>query len=83
MPEQPLVYDRKPLGLAVEAGTYWWCACGRSATQPFCDSSHKGTGLHAVKLEVAEKQTVWWCQCKHTGNPPHCDGTHKSLPLPD
>lgn len=83
MSENATVCDTKPLALEVEAGTYWWCSCGRSATQPFCDSSHKGTGLKPVKFEVAEKKTVWWCQCKQTAKQPLCDGTHKTLPKPE
>ncbi len=79
MAEEPVVCDTKPLALEVEAGTHWWCACGRSAHQPFCDGAHKGTGIQPVKFDVAEKTTVWWCQCKHTGTPPLCDGTHKGL----
>ncbi|MEI6606384.1 MAG: CDGSH iron-sulfur domain-containing protein [Verrucomicrobiota bacterium] len=82
MAEEPIVCDTKPLALEVEAGTYWWCACGRAAAQPFCDGSHKGTGLQPVKYEVAEKTTVWWCQCKQTAGAPLCDGAHKQLPRP-
>ncbi len=80
MPEKPIICDNKPLPLEVEAGTHWWCSCGRSANPPFCDGSHKGTGLQPVKIEVAETKTLWWCQCKHTANPPLCDGAHKNLP---
>jgi len=80
MSEQPIIYDRKPTVLEVEAGVHWWCACGRSAGQPFCDGSHKGTGLQSVKFEVHEKKSVALCNCKHTTNPPFCDGAHKSLP---
>jgi CDGSH-type Zn-finger protein len=80
MSENPIVCDRKPLVLEVEAGIHAWCACGRSTQAPFCDGSHKGTGLHPVPFQVTEKQSVAWCQCKHTGNPPVCDGSHRSLP---
>jgi CDGSH-type Zn-finger protein len=82
MAEEPIVCDTKPLALEVEAGTYYWCACGRSAKQPFCDGSHKGTGLQSMRFEVAAKTTVWWCQCKHTATPPLCDGAHKKFRTP-
>jgi len=83
MAEEPIICDNKPLALEVEAGTHWWCSCGRSSHPPFCDGSHKGTGLQPVEFEVAEKKTIWWCQCKHTANPPLCDGSHKNLPKPE
>ena len=79
MAQEPNICDTKPLALEVEAGTHWWCSCGKAAQQPFCDGSHKGSGFQPVKFEVAEKTSVWWCQCKHTGNPPLCDGAHKKL----
>ncbi|KAB2642308.1 MAG: CDGSH iron-sulfur domain-containing protein [Verrucomicrobia bacterium] len=82
MAEAPIVCDTKPLALEVEAGTYWWCACGRASDQPFCDGSHKGTGLQPVKFVATEKTTVWWCQCKQTAGAPLCDGSHKHLPKP-
>lgn len=79
MAEQPIICDTKPLALEMDAGVYWWCSCGRSANPPFCDGSHKGSGLQPVKFELTEKKTVWWCQCKHSANPPLCDGAHKAL----
>lgn len=77
----PVIASRQPMKVQVEAGKdYWWCACGRSANQPFCDGSHKGSGI-APKRYTAEKDgDVWFCQCKHTRNPPLCDGSHKQLP---
>jgi CDGSH-type Zn-finger protein len=61
----------------VEPGTYFWCSCGKSATQPFCDGAHKGTGFSPVKEVVLEKKKIFWCMCKETKNAPHCDGSHK------
>ncbi len=78
--ETPEIAGRAPLPVDVEAGaTYWWCACGRSKSQPFCDGSHKGTGVTPMKVDIAEARTVAWCGCKHSGNKPFCDGTHARL----
>ncbi|MCS7163320.1 MAG: CDGSH iron-sulfur domain-containing protein [Bacteroidia bacterium] len=76
---EPLIPQRAPYGLELAAGTYFWCACGRSANQPFCDGSHRGTGLTPQRFTLNEPKKVWLCGCKHTKNPPFCDGTHKSL----
>lgn len=76
----PIVFQKSPLVQPVEPGTYWWCACGQSKQQPFCDGSHKGTGLGPVKADIAEAQTVAWCGCKHSANQPFCDGSHRQLP---
>ena len=76
---QPEIPQKAPYALELEAGTYWWCACGRSQNQPFCDGSHKGTEFSPVKVELAEKTKVWLCGCKQSANKPYCDGTHKKL----
>jgi CDGSH-type Zn-finger protein len=76
----PEIAARTPFAIDVEAGRdYWWCACGRSAKQPLCDGSHRGTGLEPVKWTAAESGTVWLCGCKRTGRAPMCDGTHNRL----
>ncbi len=62
-----------------EPGTYYWCACGRSGKQPFCDGAHKGSEFAPVKVEVKEAGKLPWCGCKHTKTPPYCDGTHNKL----
>ena len=72
--------QKAPYLVKVEAGrSYIWCACGRSATQPFCDGSHSGTGLLPVPYKAKETKDVWFCGCKATDKKPFCDGTHNSL----
>jgi len=58
-----LIAQRSPYVLELEPGTYWWCACGRSKNQPFCDGSHKGTGITPVKFEIKEQRKVALCGC--------------------
>ncbi|MBS0471532.1 MAG: CDGSH iron-sulfur domain-containing protein [Proteobacteria bacterium] len=77
---EPVVAQKSPYGVEVEAGkTYWWCACGQSKRQPFCDGSHKTTGFTPVEYKAEASRTVWFCGCKHTNKAPLCDGTHNSL----
>jgi CDGSH-type Zn-finger protein len=75
----PKVAATRPAVIELEAGKYYWCQCGRSEKQPFCDGSHAGTDLGPLKVELSEKKRVALCQCKHTANPPFCDGTHSGL----
>ena len=70
----PYVCTEKP-------GKKFWCACGYSQKQPYCDGSHakSGTGLSPVMVEITEEKKVAWCGCKHSGNKPYCDGSHSKL----
>jgi CDGSH iron-sulfur domain-containing protein 3 len=80
MAAEPVPAQKAPYGVNVEAGKdYWWCACGRSARQPFCDGSHKSIGLAPQKFTAAETKQVWLCGCKSSSNRPFCDGSHKSM----
>jgi CDGSH-type Zn-finger protein len=77
----PVVAARSPIAVDVEAGkTYWWCTCGRSTQQPFCDGSHKGTDCAPQKYTAETSAKQWFCACKHTGKAPLCDGSHRTLP---
>jgi CDGSH iron-sulfur domain-containing protein 3 len=77
---EPEIAAKSPFAVEVEAGKdYWWCACGKSKSQPFCDGSHKGGPFSPVKYEASESKTVWFCGCKHSKAGVCCDGTHKTL----
>lgn len=78
MPE-PFIADKKPAVLNLEAGTYYWCCCGRSQGQPFCDGSHAGTEFTPLEFSITKEKKVALCQCKHTNNSPFCDGSHSNL----
>lgn len=78
---EPRIAGRDPAILDLAPGEYWWCACGRSAGQPFCDGSHAGTTLEPVRFEIQEARRVALCRCKRTGNAPFCDGEHTNITL--
>ena len=81
MAEQPIPAQKEPYGINLEAGKrYFWCACGRSTTQPFCDGSHKGTDFRPQEWKAEANEEVWFCACKRSSHQPLCDGSHKTLP---
>ncbi len=80
MSEEAVIAQKAPYPVEVTEGkTYYWCACGRSKNQPFCDGSHQGTGFEPVAFTAEKTETAYLCGCKRTANQPFCDGTHKSL----
>lgn len=76
---EPDMPQKAPYAVDLEPGTYWWCSCGRSANQPFCDGSHVGTDFTPQQFTVDKAGKQYLCGCKRTGNPPFCDGTHNDL----
>lgn len=77
---EPILASRVPFAVDVQEGTtYWWCACGRSKRQPFCDGSHKTTEFTPVEFVARRTERVWFCGCKRSAGRPLCDGTHKTI----
>jgi CDGSH-type Zn-finger protein len=71
--------QKNPYAVELAPGDHYWCACGQSKNQPFCDGSHATTGIEPVKFTVAQKETKYLCGCRATGNSPFCDGSHSKL----
>ncbi|MGD0960021.1 MAG: CDGSH iron-sulfur domain-containing protein [Methylomonas sp.] len=79
--DKPVRAANKPFPFEVKEGeTYYWCSCGKSANQPFCDSSHDGSKFFPFKYEATETKTVYFCGCKQTHNHPFCDRSHENDP---
>jgi CDGSH-type Zn-finger protein len=77
---KPAIPQKAPCPTEVEAGqVYFWCACGKSKRQPYCDGSHTASGFNPLRVQEPESKTVYLCACKQTSTPPYCDGTHKKL----
>ncbi len=77
---EPTIAAKNPAKVELEAGkTYYFCTCGKSNGQPFCDGSHKGSDFSPKAFTAEAAGPAWLCQCKHTANAPFCDGSHKAL----
>lgn len=80
MSDAPIIAQKSPLPIEVEEGkSYFWCSCGKSSKQPFCDGSHKGSEFAPIKYTAEASKKVFFCGCKHSAKQPLCDGTHKGL----
>lgn len=78
--DKPTIAGRKPIKATLKPSGQFWCSCGESTNQPWCDGSHKGTGFTPLKIAVDEETEAHMCLCKHTKNPGYCDGSHSKLP---
>ncbi len=77
---EAIIVQKSPYAIEVETGSsYYWCSCGKSANQPFCDGSHKDSTFVPVKFEAEDTKTVYFCGCKHSSTKPFCDGSHSKL----
>ena len=75
----PHIASRQPIQIRLDSGEHFWCACGHSKTQPFCDGSHEGKGIEPLAFKVDYETKKLMCQCKHTKTPPYCDGSHRYI----
>ncbi|AKU11009.1 iron sulfur domain-containing, CDGSH-type [Azoarcus sp. CIB] len=78
--ESANIAQKSPYAVDIEAGkSYWWCSCGKSTKQPFCDGSHQGSSFTPVEYKAEETKTAYFCGCKQSGNGVMCDGVHQKL----
>lgn len=77
--DKPKIAQKTPIIADCKCGTYFWCSCGLSKSQPYCDGSHKGTSFTPMQQVISEDKKLAWCGCKQSKNPPFCDGSHKNL----
>jgi len=75
----PHIAQRSPYVLSMTPGTYYFCTCGKSQGQPFCDGQHKGSAFSPKKVDITEAKVVAWCGCKHSLSGCFCDGSHAKL----
>jgi len=77
---KPVIAQKEPYAIDVTTGkSYWWCSCGESSKQPFCDGKHKGTDFVPIEYKADKDRTVYFCGCKKSSKNPMCDGTHSKL----
>ena len=78
--EEPKIASKKSIPVEVEEGKkYFFCSCGSSQNQPFCDGAHSGTEFNPIAFTAEKSGIAYFCQCKRSGKVPYCDGTHNSL----
>jgi CDGSH iron-sulfur domain-containing protein 3 len=78
---EPKIAKKGPYAVEVKAGeTYYWCTCGQSEAQPFCNGAHKGSGFMPQAFTAEADDALYFCGCKHTATQPLCDGAHNRLP---
>jgi len=78
-PHKPIIVQLRSLKMDMEPGTYFWCSCGKSNKQPFCDGSHKGTNFKPEKIVIEQSRKVAWCMCRHSEKRAICDHKHREL----
>ena len=76
---EPTIAQKFPCVLDMKPGSFYWCTCGHSKGQPFCDGSHKGSSFAPLKVDLAAARKVAWCGCKHSKTGAFCDGSHSQL----
>jgi len=71
--------QKSPYAVELQPGDHYYCTCGKSTNQPFCNGAHKGSEFVPTKVTVTATETKYLCGCRNSKNGPFCDGSHQSL----
>lgn len=76
---EPKIAQKAPYVIKEQPGKIYWCSCGDSKKQPYCDGSHQGTSFQPMEVTIEKEEEIAWCGCKRSANKPYCDGAHSKL----
>ena len=79
--EKPRIAGYRSKKMDMKPGIYFYCTCGMSKNQPFCNGAHKNTRFKPTKVTIEKNEMIPWCLCKYSDKGHICDGKHRELKI--